>query len=105
MNSAEIERTSIIGFHSLLPAFFNIPSMTKSAEFLCCGIHDDVAERHADHVVIVDGADANTVQASQSHHQVLAADREATGVLPVLLVNNRQQIQADLMFLLFYKSI
>lgn len=75
-----------------LPAFLNILSMAKSAELHCGGIHDNVTECCADHVVIIDGADADALQVGQRHHQLLAADREAAGVLPVLLENIKQHI-------------
>lgn len=64
--------------------------MTQSAELHSGRIHDDITERHADHVVVVDGADAEALQVGQRHHQVLAADAAAIGVLPVILHNDRQ---------------
>lgn len=66
--------------------------MAKSAELHCGGIHDDVTERCADHVVIIDGADADALQVGQRRYQLLTADREAVGVLPVVLENIKQQI-------------
>ena len=45
-----------------LPALFDVLGMTMSAELHGGGIHDDVTEGHADHVVVVDGADADAVQ-------------------------------------------
>lgn len=68
-----------------LPALFDILSMTHSAELHAGGIHDDITERHADHVVVIDGADADAVQVGQCHHQILAAHRPTIGVLPVIL--------------------
>ncbi len=59
--------------------------MTQRAELHTGGIHDDVTECHADHVVVVDGADADAVQVGQRHHQLLPAHGAAIGVLPVIL--------------------
>lgn len=59
--------------------------MTQSAELHSGGIHDNITEGHADHVVVVDSADADAVQVGQRHHQLLSAHRAATGVLPVIL--------------------
>lgn len=59
--------------------------MTQSAELHSGGIHDDVAERHADHVVVVDGADVDAVQVGQRHQQVLPAHGATVGVLPFIL--------------------
>lgn len=59
--------------------------MTQSAELHSGGFHDNVAESHADHVVVVDGADADAVQVGQRHHQLLPAHRAAIGVLPSIL--------------------
>lgn len=59
--------------------------MTHSAE-LCGGdIHDDITECHADHVVVINGAEADALQVSQCHQQVLAGHSPAIGVLPVFL--------------------
>lgn len=59
--------------------------MTQSAELHGGGIHDDITECHTDHVVVIDGADADAVQVGQCHHQILAIHRPAIGVLPVIL--------------------
>lgn len=59
--------------------------MTPSAELHGGGIHDDVAEGHADHVVVVDGADADAVQIGQRHHQLLPTHGAPVGVLPFVL--------------------
>lgn len=59
--------------------------MAVGAELHVGGVHDDVAERHADHVVVVDGAHADALQVGQRHQQVLAAHRPPVGVLPVIL--------------------
>lgn len=68
-----------------LPALFNRLGVTQNAELHSGGIHDDVAECHADHVVVVDGADADAVQVGQGHHQLLPAHRAAVRMLPVIL--------------------
>lgn len=59
--------------------------MTQNAELHSGGVHYDVTECHADHVVVVDGADADAVQVGQRHHQLLTAHSAAIGVLPVIL--------------------
>lgn len=56
------------------------------------GVHDDVTERHAHHVVVVDGADANALQAGQRHHQVLTGHLATRRVLPVVLQEHTQTI-------------
>ena len=56
-----------------------------SAELHGGGVHDDVAERHADHVVVVDGANADAVQVGQRHQQILPGHSTAIGVLPFIL--------------------
>lgn len=68
-----------------LPALLYVPSWTPSAELNSGGIHDDVTESNADHVVVIDGADEDTVQVGQRHHQLLSADSAAVGVLPFIL--------------------
>lgn len=67
------------------PALLHVLGVAVGAELHAGGVHDDVAERHADHVVVVDGAHADALQVGQRHQQVLAADRAAVGVLPVIL--------------------
>lgn len=69
--------------------------MTQNAELHAGGVHDDVTECHADHVVVVDGADVDAVQVGQCHHQLLPAHRAAIGVLPVIL---KQQQAGFLMY-------
>lgn len=59
--------------------------MTHGAELYGGDIHDDITECHADHVVVIDGADIDAVQVGQCHQHVLAAHRPAIGVLPVFL--------------------
>lgn len=59
--------------------------MAHGAELYGGGVHDDVTDGHADHVVVVDGADVDAVQVGQRHHHVLPAHRETVGVLPVIL--------------------
>lgn len=68
-----------------LPALFYILSMTRSSEFYRGGVHDNVTERHTDHMVIIDGANVKAVQIGQSHHELLPAHGPAIGLLPVLL--------------------
>ncbi len=53
---------------SVLPALFHIFGMTQCAELHGGGVHDDVAECNADHVIVVNGADADAVQVGQRHH-------------------------------------
>lgn len=67
------------------PALLHVLGVTQNAEFHRGGIHGDVAERHADHVVVIDGADADAVQVGQGHHQVLPRDGATVGMLPVVL--------------------
>lgn len=76
-----------------LPALFNVLCLTTSAELHGGGIHDDVTDSHADHVVVVDGADADAVQVGQGHHKLLSAHRAPVGVLPFIL----KQYQASLL--------
>lgn len=76
-----------------LPAFFHILCMAQSAELHSGGIHDDVTERHTDHVVVEDSADVDAVQVCQRHHQIIPAHRAAIGVLPVVLKHR----EADLL--------
>lgn len=64
--------------------------MTEGAELHGGGVHDDVTERHADHVVVVDGADADAVQVGQRHHQLLSAHLAAVGVLPIILQKQQE---------------
>lgn len=59
--------------------------MTHGAELHRGGIHDDVTEGHTDHVVVVDGADADAVQIGKGHHQLLTAHRPTAGLLPIVL--------------------
>lgn len=59
--------------------------MAQNAELHGGDVHDDVTECHADHVVIVDGADVDAVQVGQRHHQILPAHGATVGVLPVIL--------------------
>lgn len=59
--------------------------MAQNAELHGGDVHDDVTECHADHVVIVDGADVDAVQVGQGHHQILPAHGATVGVLPVIL--------------------
>lgn len=68
-----------------LPALLHILSVTQSAELRTGEIHDNVTERHADHVFVVDGADADALQVGQCHQQLLPAHWAAVGVLPVIL--------------------
>lgn len=70
---------------SFSPALLHVLGVAVGAELHAGGVHDDVAERHADHVVVVDGAHADALQVRQRHQQVLAAHRAAVGVLPVIL--------------------
>lgn len=67
------------------PALLHVLGVAVGAELHTGGVHDDVAERHADHVVVVYGAHADALQVGQRHQQVLAAHRAAVGVLPVIL--------------------
>lgn len=67
------------------PALFDISGVTQSAELHRGGIHDDVTEPHADHVVVVVGANADAVQTGQRHHQLLPGHGAAIGVLPFIL--------------------
>lgn len=67
------------------PALLHVLGVAVRAELHAGGVHDDVAERHADHVVVVDGAHADALQVGQRRQQVLAAHRAAVGVLPVIL--------------------
>lgn len=71
------------------PALLHVPGVAVGAELHAGGVHDDVTERHADHVVVVDGANADALQVGQRHEQVLAAHRAAVGVLPVILPTER----------------
>lgn len=68
-----------------LPALLNVLSVTLSRELYRSGIHDDVAERHTDHVVIIYGADADALQVRQGHHQVFSSYAATVGVLPKVL--------------------
>lgn len=72
-------------FVSLSPALLHVLGVAVDAELHAGSVHDDVAERHAHHVVVVDGAHADALQVGQRHQQVLAAHRAAVGVLPVIL--------------------
>lgn len=52
---------------SFSPALLHVLGVAVGAELHAGGVHDDVAERHADHVVVVYGADADALQAGQRH--------------------------------------
>lgn len=59
------------------PALLHVLSVAQDAEFHSGGVHDDIAERHADHVVVIDGADADALQVGQSHQQIFPGHRAA----------------------------
>lgn len=71
-----------------VPALLNISGVTRSAELHTGDVHDDIAECHADHVVVVDGPDVDAVQVGQRHQQILPGHWAPIRVLPLILETN-----------------
>lgn len=68
-----------------LPALFHVLGVPVSGELNAGFVHDNVTESHADHVVVVYGADADALQVCERHQQILPAHGAAVGMLPVIL--------------------
>lgn len=52
------------------PALLYVFRLACGAEHCTGGIHDDVAQTHAGHAVVVNGADADALQVRQGHQQI-----------------------------------
>lgn len=57
------------------PALLHVFRLALCAERHAGGVHDDLAETHTGHAVVVDGSDADALQVSQGHQEILASHR------------------------------